>query len=108
MLEALVNHIFLPARVPGKSDEGLHGLTEAFAERLINASLLLRNSGAGELFPQYDRLRMVLQTARRLNSGAKLDKDGLLAAFQHLDDDKPLILFVTEQNAGLLIRKCDR
>ena len=108
ILDALVNHVFLPPCLPGKSDAGLHGLAEAFVERLLKASLLLRNSGTGELFTRYDCIRIVLQTAKTLNAGAKVDKDTLLTAFQELNDKSFLILFIQEQNAGLLIRESNK
>ena len=108
ILDALVNHVFLPPRLPGKSDAGLHGLAEAFVERLLKASLLLRDSGVGELFTRYDCLRIVLQITKTLNAGAKVDKDALFAALQELNDRSFLILFIQEQNAGLLIRESNK
>lgn len=108
ILESLVNHVFLPPQNPGKSDAAIHGLSEAFIERILKATLLVRDSGDPVLFSRYDQLRIVLQSTKRLNSEARLDKDSLFAEFQDLEGKSFLVLFVTEQNAGLLLWMDDR
>ena len=103
--EALVRHTFLPPRLPGKSDAGLRGLDEALIECLIRATLTIRDGSDSPFFANYDKLRLVLQTAKKLNANGKLDKDDLLSEFRKLEDTALLILHVKEQNAGLLIRQ---
>lgn len=105
LLNALVNHIGLPPRLPGKQEEGIDEIEEALTVRLLNACRALSGLTEGELSQQWDRTRKILQICKVVNAGGKLDKASLLSEFQALERKDLLILHVTEQNAGLLIRR---
>lgn len=105
LLNALVNHIGLPPRLPGKQEEGIDEIEDALTVRLLNACRALRDLTEGELSQQWDRTRKILQICKVVNAGGKLDKASLLSEFQALERKDLLILHVTEQNAGLLIRR---
>lgn len=105
LLNALVNHISLPPRLPGKQEEGIDEIEDALTVRLLNACRALRDLTEGELSQQWDRTRKIIQICKVVNAGGKLDKASLLSEFRALERKDLLILHVTEQNAGLLIRR---
>lgn len=105
MLESLVNHVALPPQLPGKQENSIEHIERALTDRLADASCIIRNLTNHECFETWDRMRSLLQTCKTLNAGRKLNKKLLIQEFQRLDHKGQLVLHVTEQNAGLLIRR---
>lgn len=103
-LRSIINHLVLPPRLPGCREESLHFIEDGLARRLRDASRVLREHTRDESSQRWDTLCSSIQTCRRLNDGGKLDNSTLLTEFSRLEKKILLILQVTEQNAGLLIR----
>lgn len=106
LLEAIIAHVLLPPKLPGRQDSVLHQIEKALATYAVQASstlrdLLLRDNS----HTHWDSIRSLLQTCLTVNSGRSLDHTRLVEAFGTLRTGHPLILHVVEQNAGLLIRK---
>jgi hypothetical protein len=99
MVEALVNHITLPPRLPGRQDARLDRVEPGFIALLLNAISKLGPSG------DHDLLRRSLQSCKVVNAGGRLHKASLLVALRELQPKDFLILHVGEQNAGLVIRR---
>lgn len=108
LLESLVQHIALPPKLPGAAEHNLDEIEAALVSRLIHACRLAGTVATGDLRHHFDTTRFVLQTCKSLNAGRSLKKESLAAEFSHLQTSRPLILHVTEQNAGVLIQKVKR
>ncbi|KAI9734261.1 MAG: hypothetical protein M1834_002365 [Cirrosporium novae-zelandiae] len=105
LLESLFNHIALPPRLPGKHERSIEQIGHALIVRLLNASRFLRDLTNNEFRDQWDCIRRILQTCKTVHSGGRVNKSSLLTEFRTLEHKDLLILHITEQNAGLLIRR---
>lgn len=102
-LEGVFNHLVLPPKLPGGQDPHLNDEAQEFVGRLVTAIETL-DKATDELYTEpLSSLRRSLTLCGRLNRGS-LDRDAMSAAFQDLGSD-PLILYVFEQNAALIIRQ---
>lgn len=108
LLEGVFNHLVLPPKLPGRQDPLLEDESQDFIKRLVKAVdvLYVAVRAARNLTEALASLRQSLCLCSTLNRG-RLDKDTLLAAFHKLGSE-PLILYVVEQNAALLISKKKR
>ena len=77
----------------------------ALTDRLLDACRTLRDLTEGDLSSQWDSIRNILRICRAVNNGERLNKNSLLTEFRRLERKDLLILHVSEQNAGLLIRQ---
>jgi len=77
----------------------------ALINRLLNATRTLCSVSDGALYRHWDSTRRTLQVCKELNAGGKLSKSTLITEFRTLGVGELLILHVTEQNAGLLVRR---
>lgn len=102
VLESLFHHVALPPRLPGKRDSNIK-IETALIVLLINATRTFKEHTNNEFGEEPDDIHRILQTCRAMNSGGQLNKTSLLTQFRTLEPNCPLILHVTEQNAGLLI-----
>ena len=106
LLELAFNHVALPPRLPatrdGRSDQ--HRIERALVDRLLDASRTVRDHMNDESRSHWERIRYLLQACKTVNTGARIDKAALLDSFRTLERNDTLILHVTEQNAGLLVR----
>ncbi|OMP87747.1 hypothetical protein BK809_0007836 [Diplodia seriata] len=107
LLKAQFNHLVLPTRLPGKRDDNLARIETAIADRLLDACRFLQESATIDDYHDWDHLRRVLLATKTVHSNGKIDKVALIQELQlrGLGPDGFLILHVTEQNAGLLIRR---
>lgn len=104
-LELLFNHVALPPRLPGKHDHKIEDIEYAMTVRLLNASRELRDLMYKEFGDQWDTICRSLQICKTVNAGGKLNKASLVVEFRRLEPKDLLILHVTEQNAGLIVRR---
>ncbi|MCJ1463509.1 hypothetical protein MMC07_002117 [Pseudocyphellaria aurata] len=104
-LELLFNHVALPPRLPGKEDHRIEEVQCALTAGLLNASRELRDLVYKDYGDQWDSIYRSLQICKNMNAGGRLNKATLVTQFQALARKSLLILHVTEQNAGLLIRR---
>ncbi|GAW25776.1 hypothetical protein SAMD00023353_1300190 [Rosellinia necatrix] len=103
-LQAVFNHLTLPPEVPGAQDTDLDSISSNVIDRLIGACSTAAQISEGTLWQgAYEKLHECLQYCRELNTG-RLEKSTLLKHFRQLKTDRPLVLYVNEQNACLLIR----
>ncbi|KAI9765661.1 MAG: hypothetical protein M1840_007218 [Geoglossum simile] len=104
-LESVFNHLVLPAKLPGKRDGEIEQIERHLATRLLNATDVLRGLSSDESAEAWDYIRRSLEICNIINEDGRLNKTSLLDAFQGLQSKHGLILHITEQNAGLLIRR---
>ena len=99
LLESLVNHIALPPRLPGQQDGQLNEVEPRMLAFFLSSVAKL-NSGN-----DLDNLRCSLQASKVANAGGTLHRSSLLTALQELHVGGFLVLYVSAQNAGLIIRR---
>ena len=105
LFDSIVHHIALPPKLPGAVEKNLDEIEVALVDRLIHACRSACSLARGDLVHHFDTTRFVLQTCKTLNTGRVLKKASLLKEFSQLGTDHPLILHVTEQNAGIFVHK---
>lgn len=104
--DTLAQHVSLPSRLPGSLEARTEHVEQALVERLHDTCRFLRDLTDGTFRDTFDHLRRTLISCKTVNAGGRLNKTTLLSAFRDLQNDDVLILHVSEQNAGLLIRRC--
>ncbi|KAI0393574.1 hypothetical protein F5Y17DRAFT_466837 [Xylariaceae sp. FL0594] len=105
LLESVFNHLVLPPEIPGAQEGDQESIARHILERLVRAITTLQN--ITEESPWRDAcqaLQRSFETCIDLNNGP-LDRCRLLKQLQSLSPGQVLILYVREQNAGLLIRR---
>ena len=105
VLESLFNHVALPPRLPAKEENSIEQIEHALTVRLLDASRVLRDLSNHEFGGHWDCMRLVIQSCKAMNRGGRINKTSILAEFRSLAPKNLLILHITEQNAGLLIRR---
>ena len=111
ILDALVNHITLPPRLPFRDDLRGGTVDRAIAQRLQKDVRAFRQSVDVQYYAQWSLVCRTMDQFSSLHTSANrhLDKNSLIVAFNDLSasnsDSDTLILQITTQNAGLIIRK---
>ncbi|CZS92499.1 uncharacterized protein RAG0_03102 [Rhynchosporium agropyri] len=103
LLEAVFNHIVLPPKLPGQQDEDLEAVERSIISRLIEACFQFQSRSDQPDTKTWAAIHLSLIVCRHLNSGP-LEKAAILDAFSKLRSDCPLVLYIREQNAALVIR----
>ena len=106
-LDYLLNHIALPPRLPQKNDPRLDKLEEALTESLLEWATVFRTKVGLHLTKPWDLLITTLFHCHVLHNGGKLNSSSLETALSQLALGQCLIIYVAQQNAGLLIHRCD-
>ncbi|KAJ3570319.1 hypothetical protein NPX13_g5768 [Xylaria arbuscula] len=105
VLGSVFNHLVLPLEVPGVQDSNEDAVSQEIIMRMINATnTALGLSCAAPWEGSYESLRDSLRVCNQLNRGG-LERESLLKHFQELNSGRMLILYLNEQNAGLLIHR---
>ena len=105
MLESLIHHVALPPQLPGKRESSIDRIEQALTDRLLKATRTLCSVTEGVQHRQWDFTRRTLQTCKELCVGGKVSKTSVLYEFGRLEHNELLILHITQQNAGLLVRR---
>lgn len=101
LLGAVFNHVVLPACVPQKEDD-LDPIDRNLIDRLITSvRQYIKISPNNRL----DWILISLQSCKALNVSGGLQRASLLTEFQGLRPKAVLILYIKQQNAGLLVRR---
>ncbi|KAE9368715.1 hypothetical protein N431DRAFT_547638 [Stipitochalara longipes BDJ] len=102
---AAFNHLALPARLPSKQDAKPVQVGEDILERVLEATITMIGIANHPFSLAHQVLLRSLQSCKTINKGGKLDATSLLAAFRTLECEDVLILHITTQNTGLLVRR---
>ena len=105
IIESLFHHVVLPTRLPGARESSIDETERALTDRLLAATRTLRDLASNEGGDQWDSLCRSFQICRVVNAGGRLNTRSLSTEFRSLERNDLLILHITEQNAGLLIRR---
>ncbi|ORY15467.1 hypothetical protein BCR34DRAFT_642957 [Clohesyomyces aquaticus] len=105
-LAEVFNHLALPRKLPGAQDIDLVRTNGDILGRLIRATKTLEGLAGRHQFQTWHELRHALTTCQNLHGLGRLEKRSLISEFQTLTC--PLVLYITEQNAALIIRRVVR
>ena len=106
ILPCLISHIGLPPHIPAQQEDPTETsrLEQGMIDVLRRACLSLKQSLNGSLIGEYDQIDRILQNTKAVHNGGILEKASILTQLRALQD-VPLLIHVTEQNAGLIIRR---
>ncbi|KAK5636041.1 hypothetical protein RRF57_011753 [Xylaria bambusicola] len=108
LLGQVFNHLVLPPEIPGSQDDDVDLVSQNVLSRLIQATEVAINLTPETLWQEAFRdIEDSLNICIRLNRG-RLERNSLLQHFKNLIPGRMLILYLNEQNAGLLIRHDER
>jgi hypothetical protein len=99
------HHIVLPRQVPGKEDWNLHQVESELLSRFIRAIKTLSAIVPSQHFSHVDAARVALSRCEELHVDGNIDRNQMVTKLNQLEEGHTLLLFVTEQNAALLIYK---
>ena len=103
-LRAVANHILLPPDLPGSLDRNLADINRDLLIRAQDACATLKATNKKEFQKELALLGSSLEHCQYLHISAHRDSHQLRRAFRELKPGEILIIYVNEQNAGLLVR----
>ena len=104
--EYIFNHVFLPPQLPHRDDYQNGAGDRALVKHLIVSCRLFRDLHLDEQYSQWSTILGTLRTFENSHRHNKsLSKNALKSAFRDVRDGAVVILHVTLQNCGLIIRK---
>ena len=106
-LEYLFNHIALPPRLPQKNETKLEIFEKALTESLLKWASIFRNEVGNKWTGLWDSVINTLFNCDTLHAGGKLNSSSLETSFSQLGQGQCLLIYVAQQNAGLLIYRSD-
>jgi hypothetical protein len=104
-LAHVFNHLVLPAKLPGQQDAELELINNAVILRLIQATSTLGKLAGQEQASTWQNLRQSLRRCHSLHASGRLEHRALISEFQKLKRDEHIFLYITEQNAALIVRR---
>jgi hypothetical protein len=108
LLEAIVNHIILPPRLPGQQDREIKEVDRHLTILLLEATRHLRALTTDKSPQALDDIELSLESCCEINEDGRLTETSLLNAFRGLHGKHGLILHIAAQNAGLLVYRENR
>ena len=106
-LEYLFNHIALPPRLPQKNETRSHVFEKILTESLLKWASNFRDGLGHKSTGLWDSIINTLFNCDVLHVGGKLNSSSLETAFLQLGVGRCLVIYVAQQNAGLLIYQYD-
>jgi hypothetical protein len=105
-LKSLVNHVALPPCPPGRLESEIDEIDDALTDRLLGAVQTFATHLPDSHFSTaLQGLHRSLKITRRVNAGGKLTKNSLLEAMRAFNGEEMIIVYATEQNSAILLRR---
>ncbi|KAI1425632.1 hypothetical protein F5Y12DRAFT_795814 [Xylaria sp. FL1777] len=105
LLGSVFNHLVLPPEIPGAQDSDIDTVSHNVLKRVVHATDTAMSFTCDVPWVEaYQSLQDSLQICLQLNRG-HLERSSLLKHFGEMRPGHMLILYLNEQNAGLLIRR---
>jgi len=105
-IERVFNHLVLPPKLPGAQDRDIESINKNILHQLTQATVTLDKLVNDEdISSACDALRKSLRQFNSLHELGRLEKDTLVTSFRHLQHNEPLLVYLAEQNAALIIRR---
>ncbi|CAI6342575.1 unnamed protein product [Periconia digitata] len=105
VLQELYFHVALPRNVPGREAHNLFEVDAALLDRLVEAAKLLTTRVPVQHHTAVDAVRLSLVCSKSMNVEGKIDKTLFTKELGGMSPNQALVLYVTEQNAALLLYK---
>ncbi|KAH8712053.1 hypothetical protein GQ44DRAFT_830197 [Phaeosphaeriaceae sp. PMI808] len=105
VLRSLYHHLVLPPRQPGREDDWKlqPRLIEELLRRVKDAAQELKNHASAQCANNYDAIIASLLASKAVNTAHASQQQDLQTAFKDFRLPCPLIIHITQQNAGLLV-----
>lgn len=103
-LRGTFNYVALPPKCPASFDNDLARIEESLASRMLRASDTLVSLTSQGSDRAWKAVTKALESCWRIHQKGVVDKKALVEALQRVKENVPVIVHVSEQNAGLLIR----
>ncbi|KUL85151.1 hypothetical protein ZTR_06218 [Talaromyces verruculosus] len=104
VLELTFNHVAFPPKLPGKRDSKIEDVDRDLLTRLRTAVSTIKNYADNEFTSTWDDIDESLAICQPLNESSFINRQALESALQSIKPNHTIILHVTKQNAGLIIR----
>ncbi|KAF1972673.1 hypothetical protein BU23DRAFT_643344 [Bimuria novae-zelandiae CBS 107.79] len=101
----LYQHVALPRDVPGAEDANLHDIEDALHNRLIHALKAVTPSILDQHLCAVDTVRASLVASKAINVQGCVVKDVLIKELNSLTEEQALVIYITKQNAALIVYK---
>ncbi|KAL9083501.1 MAG: hypothetical protein Q9159_005747 [Coniocarpon cinnabarinum] len=105
LLNAVFHHVCFPRKLPNSEGFDNEQIAVELHQRILHAARELRTKAPAQCFDKLNVLCKTLATCAGLYNEGCLEKAALLKAFQNLERNDFLFLFVRQQNAGLVVIK---
>lgn len=102
-VEALSNHVALPAKLPGCQDSNLNEIEIQLIRRLLTASDSFLNIGNSQDKEVLSSLHRSLSLTLFVHANGGLSRSDIISALQGLNDHEFVLFHITEQNAGITV-----
>ncbi|ORY62516.1 uncharacterized protein BCR38DRAFT_467122 [Pseudomassariella vexata] len=106
VLKSIFDHVALPLQLPQQQDANIQAVESALLDRLVCASCVMRDVDGGRNHQIWESIRRSLTVCKSVNIGGRLERSRLLLHLREVASSDFLILHVSMQNAGLIIRRC--
>ncbi|POS86765.1 hypothetical protein EPUL_003186 [Erysiphe pulchra] len=103
MIEILLNHIALPARLPGRQDENPNEIETQLVRRLLKATKFILDIPNSKHFDCWSSLYRSLLSSKSVNENGGLSASEIITALRELKEHDFVLLHLTEQNAGVTV-----
>jgi hypothetical protein len=107
-LKHVFNHLVLPPKLPAAQDHDIEGIGDNILIRMIHAANTLSKLTGTSHAPAWLAVRQSLRRCHTLHARGRLERKSLILKFQDIEHEEPLILYVLEQNAALIMRRSVR
>ncbi|EED24514.1 hypothetical protein TSTA_078690 [Talaromyces stipitatus ATCC 10500] len=107
ILELTFNHIAFPPKLPGKRDGQVEAVEKDILTRLRTAVRTIKAYPNDSTPSIWEDIERSLAICRLVNENGFLNREALEVALQSVKLDDTIVLHVSQQNAGLLIRPSD-
>lgn len=104
VLELAFNHVVLPPKLPGKQDSNVEDVDRKLLSLLLRATNAMKTYAKDDDLFIWQNIEKTLQTCGIVNEDRYVNKTALMNVFGDFEDQNAVILYIMEQNAGLLIR----
>ncbi|KAL9051900.1 MAG: hypothetical protein Q9162_005738 [Coniocarpon cinnabarinum] len=105
-LGLLYNHLILPRRLPSREDKDPALIAQNLTQRILAAARDLRSQADEQLHGAFNKLCRALFATQHVHRHGFIDQTGLGRTLRSLEDEDFVVLYIMEQNAALIIKRC--
>jgi hypothetical protein len=108
-LSLVFNHVVLPPKLPGTQDNELERVEKELLLRLYRAAEKMKEicSDEGSQLV-WEHILQTLDCCKLIHQDGHIPKNALLNVFPWIQEGHPLLIYIADQNAALLIRPPSR